>query len=127
MDFKYGLERHSADVLVAGGGIAGLAAAVSIKETAPELDVLIVEKQTSGYSGKANKGGGVLQHFDLGRISPEIFVEYHANAIGCFLGDQELMAKYVSMNNIMFDKLVQWGQGCQSVPTEATPSYPQAP
>jgi succinate dehydrogenase/fumarate reductase flavoprotein subunit len=25
------------------------------------------------------------------------------------LGDQELMAKYVSMNNIMFDKLVEWG------------------
>ena len=31
---------------------------VSIKEIDPALDVMIVEKQTCGYSGKANKGGG---------------------------------------------------------------------
>jgi hypothetical protein len=32
---------------------------------------MIVEKQTTGYGGKANKGGGVLQYFDLNRIKPE--------------------------------------------------------
>jgi succinate dehydrogenase/fumarate reductase flavoprotein subunit len=109
MKTTYGRDDHKSDVLIIGGGIGGLTAAVSIKELDPSLEVMIVEKQTAGYSGKANKGGGVLQYFDLSRVKPEEFVAYHANAIGCFLGDQELMATYVSMNNLMFDKLVEWG------------------
>ena len=55
----------SADVLIIGGGIGGLSAAVSLKEANPDIDVLVVEKQTSGYAGKANKGGGVLQYFEF--------------------------------------------------------------
>lgn len=97
------------DILVVGGGIAGLTAAITVKETNPNLDVLIVEKQTSGYSGKANRGGGVLQYFDFDRVKPIEFVAYHANAVGCFLGDQEQMLKYVSMNHLMIDKLKEWG------------------
>ena len=99
----------STDILVIGGGIAGLAAAITIKETNPDADVLIVEKQTCGYSGKANRGGGVLQYFDFDRVKPIEFVAYHANAVGCFLGDQEQMLKYVSMNHKMIDKLIEWG------------------
>ena len=109
MNVTYGRENHKADILIIGGGIGGLTAAVSVKELDPALDVMIVEKQTAGYSGKANKGGGVLQYFDLTRMKPEEFVAYHAQTIGCFLGDQELMATYVSMNNQMLDKLVAWG------------------
>ncbi|NLO48538.1 MAG: FAD-binding protein [Clostridiales bacterium] len=124
MELKYGRENHSADVLVIGGGIGGLTAAVSIKEKYPELNVLIVEKQTTGYSGKANKGGGVLQYFDLKRIKPEDFVAYHVNTIGCFLGDQDLMATYVSMNNHMFDKLVEWGA---KIPKREDGSYAVIP
>ena len=43
----------STDVLIIGGGIGGLAAAIRAKEENPETDVLIVEKQTTGYAGKA--------------------------------------------------------------------------
>jgi len=106
---QYGHEKLTTDVLVVGGGVGGLTAAISVKERDPELEVLIVEKQTCGYSGKANKGGGVLQYFDLNRVKPEDFVKYHVHTIGAFLGDQELLAKYVSMNNHMLDKLVEWG------------------
>jgi succinate dehydrogenase/fumarate reductase flavoprotein subunit len=109
MDTKFGRENIKTDVLIIGGGIGGLTAAVSIKERSPDVEVLIVEKQTCGYSGKANKGGGVLQYFDLSKIDPMQFVAFHVNNIGCFLGDQELMLKYVSMNNIMLDKLSEWG------------------
>ena len=97
------------DILVAGGGIAGLTAAIIAKEANPECEVLIIEKQTCGYSGKANRGGGVLQYFDFNRVKPIEFVAYHANAVGCFLGDQVQMLKYVSMNNEMIDKLISWG------------------
>ena len=48
----------SADVLVVGGGIAGLTAAISAKETSPDLSVLVVDKAKNGFGGKANKGGG---------------------------------------------------------------------
>jgi succinate dehydrogenase/fumarate reductase flavoprotein subunit len=99
----------STDVLVIGGGIAGLTAAITVKETNPDAEVLIVEKQTSGYSGKANRGGGVLQYFDFNRVKPIEFVAYHANAVGAFLGDQEQMLRYVSMNHEMIDKLEEWG------------------
>ena len=99
----------STDVLIVGGGIAGLTAAVTIKETNPNTNVLIIEKQTAGYSGKANRGGGVLQYFDFNKTKPIDFVAYHANAVGCFLGDQEQMLNYVSMNNKMIDKLIEWG------------------
>lgn len=127
MDMKYGHEKLQADILVIGGGIAGLTAAVSLKEINPDLDVLIVEKQTAGYSGKANKGGGVLQYFDLSAIKPEDFVAYHATAIGCFLGDQELMAKYVSMNNMMLDKLVEWGARLPKRPDGSYAVIPTGP
>lgn len=101
--------RLSADLLVIGGGIAGLTAAVAAKEKNPQAEVLIVEKQTTGYGGKANKGGGVLQYFDLENSSPEQFVEYHAHSVGCYLGDQELLKQYVAMNNELIDRLEAWG------------------
>ena len=99
----------SCDILIIGGGVGGLACALEVKEQKPEADVLIVEKNFSGYSGKANRGGGVLQYFELDRIKPEEFVGFHATQIGAFLGDQELMIKYVKLNHEMLDKLVAWG------------------
>lgn len=98
-------EKMSADVLIIGGGIAGLTAAISVKEENPDISVLVVEKQTSGYSGKANKGGGVLQYFDLEKTTPEMFNEYHANAVGGYLANQNLLKKYVAMNNELLDKM----------------------
>ena len=97
------------DVLILGGGVAGLCCAVAIKEQSPEKDVLVAEKNFAGYSGKANRGGGVLQYFDPERIDPWDFVKFHAEKIGAYLGDQELMAEYVSMNTEMLDKLTSWG------------------
>ncbi|MBF7097416.1 FAD-dependent oxidoreductase [Alkalibacter mobilis] len=102
-------KRISTDVVIVGGGIAGLTAAVRIKELNSDIDILIIEKNTTGYSGKANRGGGVLQYFDFNRCTPEQFVGYHAHNVGAFLGDQELLYKYVSMNNEMIEKLVNWG------------------
>ncbi len=97
------------DVLVVGGGIAGLSAAVRTKELDDKLSVLIMEKNTTGWSGKANRGGGVLQYFDFNRCTPDQFVEYHAHNVGAYLGDQKLLHKYVSMNNEMIEKLSDWG------------------
>ena len=99
----------SCDLLIAGGGIGGLVAAVEAKENNPDLDVLIVEKQFTGYGGKANKGGGVLQYFQLDKITPMDFLKFHVNEIGGYLGDQELMLKYVEMNHELLTKMDNWG------------------
>ena len=62
------------DVLIIGGGIAGLVTAIKTKEH--DVDVLIVEKQTTGWSGKAPKTGALLWV-----MTPEDdlddFIEYH--------------------------------------------------
>ena len=44
--------------------------------------------------------------------------------IGCYLGDQELLLKYVSMNNHMLDKLVEWDA---KLPKRADGSYAVIP
>ncbi len=118
---EFKTERMSADILIIGGGIAGLTAAVAAKEKNPDVDILIVEKQTTGYSGKANKGGGVLQYFDLEKVTPEAFNEYHAFTIGGFLANQNVLKKYVAMNNEMLDRLEGWGV---NVPKNRIPTGP---
>ena len=98
----------SCDVLILGGGIGGLSCAVSIKEHNPDADVLVVEKNFAGYAGKANRGGGVLQYFP-DRVDPWGFAVFHAKNIGADFTDQALMARYVSQNSAMIDKLESWG------------------
>ncbi|MBC7246293.1 MAG: FAD-binding protein [Actinobacteria bacterium] len=98
----------SADVLVWGGGIAGLAAAITVKEKAPRLDVLVVEKATAGWAGKADRGGGILA-FLTPADRPEDFVRFHVHHIGCFLEDQELLGEYARTCNGVLDCLDAWG------------------
>ena len=38
------------DILIVGGGVGGLSCAIAVKEQLPDADVIIVEKQTSGYA-----------------------------------------------------------------------------
>ncbi|MCD7864461.1 MAG: FAD-binding protein [Clostridiales bacterium] len=114
-------ERISTDILIIGGGIAGLTAAITAKEENPDVDVLIVEKQTSGYSGKANKSGGVLQYFDLEKTTPEMFNEYHANCVGGYLANQNLLKKYAAMNNELLDRMESWGV---KIPKKRIPTGP---
>ena len=84
---------ESADVLVIGGGIGGLAAATAAKEKNPDADVLVVEKATSGWAGQANKGAGIWWY-----LAPEDdadrFVQFHCEHIGHYIEDQELLADF---------------------------------
>lgn len=121
---NYENKNLSCDILVAGGGIGGLTFAASLKERLPETDVLIIEKQTAGYGGKANKGGGVLQYFDPEKVQAIDFLKLHAKEIGCYLGDQEMMLKYVAMNKEMIDKLSEWGV---NIPKNEDGSYSVMP
>lgn len=98
----------STDMLIVGGGLAGLTAALKAKEESPELSVLIVEKQTVGWSGAAPRGGMVIWV-----LSPEDDVDklmkFHVNNLGYYLNDQELLYEYASGAYERIEKLAEWG------------------
>ncbi|MBI4322430.1 MAG: FAD-binding protein [Chloroflexi bacterium] len=50
----------STDVLIVGGSVAGLTAAIKTKEQRPDLDVLVVDKGGIGWAGQVPAGGGRL-------------------------------------------------------------------
>ncbi len=99
-------ERMSTDVLVVGGSIAGLAAAITAKEQDPTLEVTVVEKYTSGYSGKANRGAGILLILD--EHTPEEFAQFYMKHIGLYLNNQTTLLKYASMLNGNADAIEKW-------------------
>ena len=102
-------ESMTTDVLVVGGSIAGLAAAITAKEKDPALDVTVVEKYTSGYSGKANRGAGIM--LILGDSTPEEFAQFYLKHIGLYLNNQNALLKYASMLNGNADALDKWSGG----------------
>ena len=80
----WGIEDSKAfdtDVLIIGGGFGGLSAAIRIKELSPETSVLLVDKQTIGWGGKANKGAGVLWVLAPGD-DIKAFVDFHHSRHG---------------------------------------------
>ncbi len=102
-------ERLATDVLVIGGSIAGLAAAITAKEAAPGLEVTVVEKYTSGYSGKANRGAGIM--LILGEHSPEEFAQFYLKHIGLYLNNQTTLLKYAGMLNSGAEAIEKWSGG----------------
>src|SRR5262249_27702017 len=63
------IAHHFTDILIIGGGIAGLRAAL---ELPPNLDVLVVTKDKISESNSANAQGGIA-----GVLSPEDRFENH--------------------------------------------------
>ncbi len=98
----------STDVLIVGGGIGGLAAALKAKEASPNVDVLIVEKQTVGFAGKATKIGGILAFLAPGNNADK-FIDFQVRTAGEFLNDQEALAKYVGDTYGAIQQLDKWG------------------
>src|SRR4030042_1656701 len=96
----------STDVLIIGGGIGGLVAAIKAKEY--PVDVLLVDKETVGWSGKAPKGGGILA-----LVAPEDdldqFVEHHVRDIGDYLNDQELLYSLAQETYQAVEQIELWG------------------
>ncbi|MBN2319477.1 MAG: FAD-dependent oxidoreductase [Acidobacteria bacterium] len=103
------------DVLIIGGGFGGLAAAIRIKELAPETDVLLVDKQTIGWGGKANKGAGVLWVLAPGD-DIDAFVDFHVNNIGMHLNDQDLLYAMARESYGAAKKLADWGVNVTKTP-----------
>ena len=98
---------ETADVLVIGGGIAGLAAAVAAKEKNADADVLVVEKATSGWAGQANKGAGVWWYL-APEDDAERFVRFHCDHIGHYIEDQDLLADFGRESLATLERMDGW-------------------
>jgi succinate dehydrogenase / fumarate reductase flavoprotein subunit len=113
----------STDVLIVGGGIGGLAAAIKVKEENPESEILIVEKQTTGWAGKATKIGGILAF--LGPINnADKFVDFQVRTSGIYLNDQELLYKYVESTCKAIEQFAEWGNKLARTPDGNMLSFP---
>ena len=104
---------HTTDLLVIGGSISGLPAALAAKEMAPESEVLVVEKNVSGWAGQANRGAGVFMY-----LSPDDpldkFLEFHCRNIGVYLEDQELLQEYAEGTYAALQRFDGWsGKVCK--------------
>ena len=83
----------TSDILIIGGGMAGLTSACLIKERRPELDVLIVESATTGYAGQSIMAGhGMFCVFP--DQSVDSYCEWATRVGGQYLNDQELLREY---------------------------------
>ncbi len=96
----------SADLLVVGGGIAGLSLAIRAKELDPEVDVLVLDKVVSGWGGKANKGGGNIVFMDA---AADKVLDFHVNNVGEYLEDQDLLQKFAEESRPDLERLESWG------------------
>ena len=97
-----------ADLLIVGGGIAGIAAAITAKEIDPELDVLVLDKVVAGWGGKANKGGGNIVFMDEADGLDNV-LDFHVHKVGDFLEDQELLLDFAEESRGNLERLERWG------------------
>ncbi len=102
--------RYSCDVLILGGSLAGFSTAIQAKEENPDADILIVEKYTSGYSGKANRGACMMLTLNH-QFTPEEFLEFHVKYNGDYLNDQEVFLDYASKTELNVERLDKWSGG----------------
>jgi succinate dehydrogenase / fumarate reductase flavoprotein subunit len=113
----------STDVLIVGGGIGGLAAAIKVKEENPECDVLIVEKQTTGWAGKATKIGGILAFLGPNNDADK-FIDFQVRTSGLYLNDQDLLFKYVESTYKVIEQFAEWGNKLAKTPDGNMLSFP---
>ena len=105
----------STDVLIIGGGVGGLAAAIRAKEEYPDIDVLMVEKQTIGWAGKATKIGGVLAFLAPGGDADK-FIDFQVRNAGFYINDQDALEKYVGSTYRALEHLSEWGATIAKTP-----------
>ena len=98
---------EQADILVVGGGIGGLVAAVAAKEKNPDADVLVVERATSGWAGQANKGAGIWWYL-APEDDPDAFVKFHCDHIGHYIEDQALLADFGRESMGILERVDGW-------------------
>ncbi len=101
---------HSTDILIVGGALSGLTAAITATETDPGLDVLIVDKAYAGrgWAGKAARTAGLISFVSKDN-DPEEFIKFNLNHIGFFLNDQNMLREFAYNSRRLVEHAAVWG------------------
>ncbi|MBI4322445.1 MAG: FAD-binding protein [Chloroflexi bacterium] len=97
----------STDVVTVGGSIAGLTAAIKIKELAKDLDVLVVDKGGIGWAGQVTASGGRLI-----TLAPDGDVDQWVEWLvknGEYVNDQDWSYAFASELYQSLAELATWG------------------
>jgi succinate dehydrogenase/fumarate reductase flavoprotein subunit len=97
------------DVLVVGGGSAGVMAGIRAKEADPDQAVIVLEKGDAKYSGCIARGMDALNIVAVpGISSPELYVE--SNGIACEgVMDEPVNYRMAERSWPLMQKLIDWG------------------
>jgi len=97
---------YQIDVLIVGGGLAGLSAAIKVKEERPDLDVLVVDKGGIGWAGQTPLGGGLCIY-----VSQDMVDEFVKSIVekGHGLANQEWLYNFASNIDPSFVDLLRYG------------------
>lgn len=98
-----------ADVLIIGGGSAGVMSAIRAKELNPDQEVVVFEKGDMKYSGCIARGMDALNIVAIPEIStPELYVE--SNSMACEgIMDEPVNYRMAERSWDMMQKLESWG------------------
>ncbi|MDR1572619.1 MAG: FAD-binding protein [Clostridiales Family XIII bacterium] len=94
------------DVLVVGGGMAGIPAAIAARESGAE--VLIVDKAYTGLAGQSPRGGNGIVALKKG-ADLDKYCEYISTQVGRYLNDQKALRNYAEHVYPTIEKLDEWG------------------
>jgi len=99
----------NADVVVVGGGSAGVMAGIRAKEVAPDQEVIVLEKGDAKYSGCIARGMDALNIVAVpGVSSPELYVE--SNRMACEgIMDEPVNYRMAERSWPLMKKLIDWG------------------
>lgn len=94
------------DVLIIGGGLAGLTAAVKIKQERADLDILVVDKGGIGWAGQTPLTGGMAIYLQPDAVDE--FVEFIVEK-GNGLSDVKWLTRFANGLEPSTKELFDWG------------------